>query len=144
MSPRELAPVNGAPVQIVERQGMRIHPLAFHGFFGMFAEGGGGHNQALRERAFTGFGKEGIQVLFGDAVVPELALKGPEVVTIGLLRHQINPTIRSPVASGPILPEPYVRKLLPIQRIRPEKCLHETFKLVALIPCGACGLATFR
>ena len=58
MSPRELAPVNGAPVQVIEGQGMGTHPLAFHGFFGMFAEGGGSHNHALREWAFTGFGTE--------------------------------------------------------------------------------------
>lgn len=66
--------------------------------------------KAPRTGVFPGFGKERVQVLFGDAVLQEFARNGPQVVVIGLLSHQINATIRLSVASGLLLPQPNVRK----------------------------------
>lgn len=66
-------------------------------------------------------------------MIPELALDGPEVVTIGLLGYQVDAAIRATMASGPVILESHSGKLLLVERVGLEKRPHQMLKFISLV-----------
>ena len=131
--PGECTPVNRTAVQVVQGEGMDMGPLVFERFLGMLAQFRGGDNEALRKGPFARGGEKRIQVFFGDPMIPEFALDGPYIVSVGLCGHQVNPRIRAILAPRPVLPQPDPGKFLAVEGIGLQEGLNEPFKLSALV-----------